>query len=257
MVALLLMAAAVMGLALGLLGGGGSILTLPLLMHGMDIGAREAIAASLAVVGITSLVGLVQHARKGNVRWAVGLGFAAFSMAGAWLGGWLAAYVPAMVLLGGFILMMVATGVAMLRGRKDAPCGPAPIAAHVQVQWGKVAIEGLLVGAVTGLVGAGGGFLVVPALTLLGGLSMRHAVGTSLLVIALKSAAGLAGHAMHVEIPWDAVMLISGGAVAGAWAGAVLSSRISPDRLRRVFAIFVLVMAVVMTGLEVRGLLLG
>ncbi|MFT7626355.1 MAG: putative membrane protein YfcA, partial [Myxococcota bacterium] len=167
--------AVVMGVTLGLLGGGGSILAVPLLVYVVGLDAKEAIATSLVVVGATSFAATILHARAGNVRWKRGLMFGGFAMAGAWVGGFAARWVPGPVLLALFGAMMVVAGIAMLRQRKEhVPNGPAPIF--------KTALEGLFVGAVTGLVGAGGGFIVVPALVLLGGLDMRSAVGTSALV---------------------------------------------------------------------------
>ena len=131
----------------------------------------------------------IPHARAGRVRWRTGLLFGAAGMAGAYGGGRLAAFVPPAVLLAGFAVMMLATATAMLRGRHD---GPGRQRRELPVA--RVLLDGVVVGLVTGLVGAGGGFLVVPALALLGGLPMPVAVGTSLVVIAMKSFAGLAGY---------------------------------------------------------------
>ena len=222
----------------GLLGGGGSILTTPILIYALGVETKAAIATSLLVVGVTSVAAVVQHARAGNVEWRTGLIFGGAGMAGAYIGGFVAAWVPAAVLMTLFGVMMLATSVAMFRGRKDVgtPAG------HRQALW-KIVAEGLVVGVVTGLVGAGGGFLVVPALALLGGLPMKKAVGTSLLVIALKSFAGYAGHAAHVSVDFQLAALVSGAAVVGSFAGSRLANRIPADALRRGFAVFVLVMA--------------
>lgn len=224
------------GLALGLLGGGGSILTVPIFIYLLGLEAKTAIATSLLVVGITSAVALLQHARAGNVRGRVGLLFGGFGMLGAYAGGKLAALLPAWVILTLFAALMVGTAVAMLRGRSSTVEG-AP-----QALW-KIAVEGLVVGVVTGLVGAGGGFLVVPALALLGGLPMRQAIGTSLLVIALKSFAGFAGYLSHVEVDYTLSAWITGAAVLGSLAGTRLGARLNQEALRRGFAYFVLVMA--------------
>jgi uncharacterized membrane protein YfcA len=172
------------GVSLGLLGGGGSILTVPILVYVIGVPAHEAIALSLLVVGTTSLSALVPHARRGSVRWKTGALFGATSMAGAYGAGKLAHLVPATILLLLFGTMMLVTAVAMMRGPRaaehDAPEGPLRELPIV-----KIVLEGLVVGSVTGLIGAGGGFLVVPALVLLGRLPMRAAIGTSLLVIAM------------------------------------------------------------------------
>ena len=163
-----------MGISLGLLGGGGSILTVPLLAYVAGMDAKQAIATSLLVVRHTSAVGAISHARAGRVQWRTGLVFGAAGMAGAYAGGLLARFIPGTVLLIGFAVIMIATAVAMLRGRKDDQRRRIPRSLPAF----KIVLEGLAVGLVTGLVGAGGGFLVVPALALLGGLPMPVAVGT-------------------------------------------------------------------------------
>lgn len=227
------------GVSLGLLGGGGSILTTPILIYALDVEPKAAIATSLLVVGITSAAALVPHARAGNVEWRTGVIFGLAGMAGAAGGGWVAGFLSADLLLLLFAGMMLATAVAMFRGRKQPPAE----AEGKAIQVPKVIAEGLVVGVVTGLVGAGGGFLVVPALTLLGGVPMRKAIGTSLLVIALKSAAGFAGHASHVSIDWPLAGTVSVAAVLGSFLGARLTSMIPPEALRKGFAGFVVVMA--------------
>ncbi|MDP2314293.1 MAG: sulfite exporter TauE/SafE family protein [Pseudomonadota bacterium] len=238
MFALALVLSVLIGVALGLLGGGGSILTTPILIYALGVETKAAIATSLLVVGVTSVAAVIQHARAGNVEWRTGLIFGGAGMAGAYVGGFIAAWIPATVLMILFGLMMLATAVAMFRGRKD----PGPQTGSPHALW-KIVGEGLVVGVVTGLVGAGGGFLVVPALALLGGLPMKKAVGTSLLVIALKSFAGYAGHAAHVTVDLELAALVAGAAVVGSFAGSRLANVIPPDSLRRGFAGFVLVMA--------------
>lgn len=230
--------AVVVGLTLGLLGGGGSILMVPLLVYVTGLDAKEAIAASLVVVGVTAAVSVIGHARGGRVRWRTGLLFGVAGMAGAFAGGFLGGHLPGQLLMVGFALMMVATAVAMLRGRKDVD----PAAAHSELPVGRVLLDGVAVGVVTGLVGAGGGFLVVPALVLLGGLPMGIAVGTSLLVIAMKSFAGLTGYLATVSIDWALVGAVTAAAVVGSLVGARLVSRIPADALRRGFGWFVLAM---------------
>ena len=248
MTVLTLALAVLVGVTLGLLGGGGSILTVPLLAYVAGMDAKQAIAASLLVVGVTSAVGAVSHARAGRVQWRVGLVFGAAGMAGAYLGGLLARFIPGSVLLIGFALMMVATAVAMLRGRKTAASADQP--GH-RLPVFKIVLEGLVVGLVTGLVGAGGGFLVVPALVLLGGLPMPVAVGTSLVVIAMKSFAGLAGHLAAVDIEWGIAGMVTAAAVLGGLLGARLTALINPDVLRKAFGWFVLAMSSVIFAQEI------
>ncbi|AXE23975.1 sulfite exporter TauE/SafE family protein [Streptomyces globosus] len=245
MITLVLAASVLIGVSLGILGGGGSILTVPILVYLAGQDTKEAIATSLFVVGVTSLAGLVPHARAHRVRWRTGLVFGAVSMVGAYGGGRLAEYIPGSVLLIAFALMMLATAFAMLRTpRKAKAAGPA----RAELPVGQVVVEGLAVGAVTGLVGAGGGFLVVPALVLLGGLPMGIAVGTSLLVIAMKSFSGLAGHLSGVQIDWGLALTVTGAAVAGSLIGSRFAGRIPQDTLRKAFGWFVVVMGLFVLG---------
>lgn len=251
MVALTVALAVLVGISLGLLGGGGSILTVPLLAYVAGMDAKQAIATSLLVVGTTSAVAAVSHARAGRVQWRTGLIFGVAGMAGAYCGGLLARFIPGSVLLIGFAVMMIATAIAMLRGRKEV--GPAD--PHHRIPVPKVIVEGLVVGLVTGLVGAGGGFLVVPALALLGGLPMPIAVGTSLVVIAMKSFAGFAGYLSSVTIDWRMAAMVTAAAVVGALIGARLTALVNPDSLRKAFGWFVLLMSSVILVEEVHPVL--
>lgn len=245
MFAVVLALAVLIGMSLGLLGGGGSILTVPILTYVADVTPKAAIAASLFVVGVTSGAAVISHARAGQVRWRTGLIFGGAGMIGAYGGGHLAAYIPGRVLMVAFGVMMAATAFAMLRTPKKL----AP--AHAcELPLAKVIAEGVVVGVVTGIVGAGGGFLVVPALVLLGGLSMEMAIGTSLVVIAMKSFAGLAGHLGHVEINWRLTVAVTAMAVAGSLMGGKLAGRIPPATLRRGFGVLVVVMALFILGKE-------
>lgn len=243
MITVVLAASVLIGISLGILGGGGSILTVPILVYLAGQGSKEAIATSLFVVGVTSLIGLTPHARAHRVRWRTGLIFGAVSMVGAYGGGRVAEYIPGTVLLIAFALMMLATAVAMLRKGAGLKKGGHK-AAHTEMPVRLVVAEGLVVGAVTGLVGSGGGFLVVPALALLGGLPMSVAVGTSLLVIAMKSFSGLAGHLAGVQIDWGLALMVTTAAVVGSLVGSRFAGRIPQDTLRKVFGWFVVVMGV-------------
>ncbi|KAD4059861.1 TSUP family transporter [Arthrobacter yangruifuii] len=240
-----LLLSVLIGLSLGLLGGGGSILTVPILTYVAGMSPREAIASSLFVVGATSAVSAVGHARKGRVKWRTGLLFGAAGMVGAFGGGLLGGRIPGTILMIAFALMMVATSMAMIRGRKKVTPG-----GDGELRVGKVIIEGLVVGLVTGLVGAGGGFLVVPALALLGGLSMPVAVGTSLVVIAMKSFAGLGGYLTTVSLDWPLIAAVTVTAILGSLIGARLAGRIPEAALRRGFGIFVLVMGLFVLAQE-------
>ncbi|WP_405093903.1 sulfite exporter TauE/SafE family protein [Micromonospora sp. NBC_01392] len=235
---LTLAGAVLIGVSLGLLGGGGSILAVPLLVYVAGLPAKEAIATSLLVVGATSAVGVLPHARAHRVRWRTGLIFGAAGMTGAYAGGRLAGFVPAGVLLTAFALMMLATAAAMIRGRRPVEGRPTPR----ELPTLRVILDGVVVGLVTGLVGAGGGFLVVPALALLGGLPMPVAVGTSLVVIAMKSFAGLAGYLSSVRIDWTLAAAVTVAAIVGSLLGGRLAGRIPEHVLRLSFGWFVVAM---------------
>ena len=230
--------ASLIGISLGLLGGGGSILAVPVLAYGADLPAKEAIATSLLVVGATSLFALVPHVRGGNVDWRTGAIFSGAAMAGAYGGGLAADWFSGTTLLLLFSAMMVVTALAMFRGRREVEA-VVPRSLPVVL----VVVEGLGVGAATGLVGAGGGFLVVPALVLLGGMDMHKAVGTSLMVIGLKSFAAFGGHAAHLSIDVELALVVTAAAVVGSVVGALLAKRVPAQLLRKAFACFVLAMA--------------
>lgn len=245
MIALTVALAVFVGISLGLLGGGGSILTVPLLAYVAGQEPKEAIATSLLVVGVTSAVGAITHARAGRVRWKVAAVFGAAAMAGAYGGGRLAHFIPGNILLIAFALIMIMAAVAMLRGRKDVgdeSVGPLPI--------GRIMLQGASVGVISGLVGAGGGFLLVPALALLGGLPMPVAVGTSLVVISMQSFAGFAGHLAGETIDWKLAGMVIAAAVAGSILGGLLTSKIDPATLRKAFGWFVLAMAALVLAEE-------
>ncbi|MCS6798655.1 MAG: sulfite exporter TauE/SafE family protein [Myxococcota bacterium] len=256
--AIALLLFALVGVSLGLLGGGGSILAVPIFTYVAGLDAHRAIVASLVLVGVTSVVGLLEHARRGAVCWRTGLWFGLAGMLGAFPAGRLARLVPGPVLLALLALVMFATAAAMLRRRPiDATLAASgDVGQPARRPVVRIVLDGIVVGAVTGLVGAGGGFLVVPALVVLGRLPMDKAIGTSLLVIVLKTAAALAGHLDGADVDWSVVAPATGVAVAASMGGARLAAKVAPDALRRGFGWFVALMAVVLLGLQV-GPLLG
>lgn len=225
------------GAVMGLLGGGGSILTVPMLIAVLGLEEREAMATSLAVVVSTALVSLIPHFRAGNVALRQGLSFAAIGAASALGGGALSRFIPGPVLLGGFALVMLATGLAMLRDRRQ------PAASLEQPKPLRTALAAVGAGLLTGLVGAGGGFVIVPALTLLARLPMRQAVGTSLLVIALQGAAGLVGHLGHTALDFGLLWPLAAAAAFGSLGGAHFSARAPGPLLKKAFGVLVLVVA--------------
>jgi uncharacterized protein len=258
-IALGLLLAALIGLSLGLLGGGGSILTVPILVYVLGFGAKQAIAMSLAVVGATSLFGAVSHWRSGNVKVRIALVFGSVAMAGTYLGARLAIFFTGAAQLALFALVMLIAAVFMLRdgraldphesivGEPVDPATTLPLASILsrspaRVSFAIIVVEGLAVGVLTGLVGVGGGFLIVPVLVLLGNLTMRQAVGTSLVVIAMKSAAGFLGYLGQVEIPWGFMTLFTAVSVVGILIGAWLVQFVPQGMLKRAFAVFLVVM---------------
>jgi uncharacterized membrane protein YfcA len=228
------------GLSLGILGGGGSILTVPIFVYVMGYTAKQAIAMSLVVVGATSLVGAIRHWRVGNfdVRAAAVFGFLA--MVGARLGAELARVIPGIVQLALLGVVMLVAAILMLRRRDDSPA-QSPRAGGVFAA--ATAAVGLGVGLLTGLIGTGGGFLFVPALVLLARLPMKVAVGTSLFVITLSTAAGAFGYRGQVTVPWGVLALFTMIAIVGIFIGTWLLHYVSQQALRRAFAYFLFGMA--------------
>ena len=242
------LAGLLIGMILGLTGGGGSILTVPLLVYGLHLDTKVAIATSLLIVGLTSLAGLYVHSRAGNIRWATGGIFGAAGMVGAYAGGSVAQFLADFFQLLLFASVMIGSGVAMLRQRCAPSAAPSPRARH----WLRVTSDGVICGGVTGLVGAGGGFLIVPALALLGGMPMHMAVGTSLLVIAMNCFSALAGYVLHshVDIELHVAAVITLCAIAGTVAGTRVARAVPAARLQQMFGVFVLVVAAILIVTE-------
>ena len=232
--------ATLVGVSLGFFGGGGSILTVPLLVYVFGLPPKSAIASSLLVVAAASAVGAVRHAHAGSVDVRSGLLFGAAGMASAHAGARAAAWLDGGLLLLLFSAVMGLTASAMWRGRRAPAEAPAGGIAPT-----RLLLQGLAVGGLTGLVGAGGGFLIVPALVLFAGLPMRRAVGTSLVVIVLNTLAGFAGYVGHAEVDGPLTAAVATAAVAGSFLGTRLAHRVDPEALRRAFAGFVAAMAAV------------
>lgn len=237
------------GLTLGLLGSGGSILTVPILVYVLGEPDKVAIAESLAIVCGISLLASLPHAARGRVHLRSVLFFGLPGMAGTWTGAWLARPVPGAFQLAVFALVMLAAAVAMLRRR------PVPLDAPPRRAFWKIALEGLGVGAMTGFAGVGGGFLIVPALVLLGGLPMGRAVGTSLVVIAMNSASGFYKYLdVLPESPdWKLIGVFVGLGGLGALLGSFLGTRVPQDRLRRAFGFLLLAVALLILADKLSG----
>jgi uncharacterized membrane protein YfcA len=243
---LAVLAALAIGLSLGLLGGGGSVLTVPVFVYMLGLPAKQAIAMSMPVVGCTSLIGALGHWRAGHVAWRTALAFGATTMLGAFAGArasvWLTG-TQQLLLLGA---AMAAAALSMLRRTPLSATAVAPAPAAQ----GTLAAVGLAVGVLTGLVGIGGGFLVVPALVLLARVPMAQAIGTSLVVITLNAVMGTAGHLGHAAFDWETIGWFTACAITGSVAGTRLARRVPPATLRRGFAWFLLAVAVLLAWLN-------
>jgi uncharacterized protein len=232
--------ALIIGLTLGLLGGGGSILTVPAFVYALGYDPKVAIVMSLPVVGGASLVGATRHAMLGNVSLRVALPFGAAAMVGAFVGAKLAYLISGTTQLVLLALVMLAAAISMLR---NAKLPEHAIGAPDRPTLGLLAI-GVAGGMLTGIVGVGGGFLIVPALVVLGGVPMRQAVGTSLVVIAMNTLAGYAGYHGTVDVPWLMVLQFGGVAALGILIGSVLLKRVPQQMLKRAFAVLLLFIGV-------------
>ena len=229
------------GVSLGLLGSGGSIITVPVLVYLIGQDEKVAIAGSLFVVGNIALAGSLQYVRAKLVDWHNVLVFGVPGMAGTYLGAVIAAYVSGIMQLALFALVMLLASYMMLR-----PVVLSDIPHEPRASW-KIAGDGLIVGMITGLVGVGGGFLIVPALVLLGGMGIHAAVATSLVIIALKSYSGFYKYmdvleAQNLELDWQTLMIVTGLGIAGSFAGAKIANRVPQDKLKRWFGYFLIIM---------------
>jgi uncharacterized membrane protein YfcA len=233
----------IIGILLGLLGGGGSILTVPVLVYLAKLSAQEAIVTSLIVVCLTSLIAVISHARHRRVCWKTGLTFGIAGMLGAYAGGRLSAYIPDVILLALFALLMIAASFSMIKKPKTAPASVENCEENFcpkNLPVSAILLDGVLVGLITGLIGVGGGFLLVPALTLLAGLPIQAAIGTSLFIIVLQSISALFGHAGHITLNLQLTTIVTLCAIIGSFVGSYLSSIIHSRYLKPGFGFFVL-----------------
>lgn len=255
------------GFALGLTGGGGSIFAVPLLVYGLSVGPQQAVGMSLAAVGATAFLGAMERLRAREVEVRAGLLFSTGGVMGAPVGTWTGTLLPSAVLLVLFAGLMLVIASHMWLKSIDAPapdaggplseprqgilesggrsCGvenrPLAWSAHHVITLG---MAGLVTGLLSGLFGVGGGFVIVPALVLFGGMAMHSAIATSLLAIAVVSAAGLASYLWDGgKVPWESTALFVVGGVLGLEGGVLLSHRLSGPRLQRVFAVAIVLVA--------------
>lgn len=254
MVVLVILAGVLIGLSLGALGGGGSILTVPALVYLLGMDAYQATTASLIIVGTTSLFAMIPHARRGHVRAMSGVIFGVVGIAGALLGAQAAARIPGPVLLGGFAVLMLVVAALMLRraGRPDgAPdeSSSEPMLSLRPLRCRcarvlKLVVAATAVGFLTGFFGVGGGFALVPALVLALGFQMPVAVGTSLLVIVINSATALTTRlSTGLTLDWPLIVGFTTVAILASLAAGQLSARLSQSTLTRSFAVVLITVA--------------
>lgn len=235
--------AALIGLSLGIMGGGGSILTVPIFVYVLGFDPKLAIAMSLPVVGGTSLIGAVGHWKAGNVNLKTATLFGVIAMVGAYAGARLAVFLTGAMQLALLAVVMLAAAVSMLRSaRRDPSLGTVEDAPERPMALGLLLPVAIAVGLLTGVVGIGGGFLVVPALVILARVPMKQAVGTSLLVIAMNSVSGFAGYLGRVQVPWGFMAAFTAVAAVGILPGTYLVQFVSQRALKRAFAVFLLLM---------------
>jgi len=226
------------GVSLGLLGGGGSILTVPALVYIVGQSPQAAVTASLMIVGANSMMGAFMHRTQGTLNWKIALVFGGSGMLAAYLAAGWSKFLPPTTLMLLFATLMFVVGLFMI-------LKPQPSNEDGQGRgWLVTILSGLGVGTMTGFLGVGGGFLIVPALVMLVGLPIRQAVGTSLVVIAMNSVAGFLGHLGGPAIDMQVVLIFVAAGFVGALAGARLAKHTRPELLRKGFAVFVIVLAV-------------
>lgn len=245
--------AACIGISLGLIGGGGSVLAVPILVYIMGVSPKPAIAMTLFIVGFVSLIGIIPHWKQGNVNLKTAFMFGSATMLGAFVGAKIAnlPFITGTIQMILFALMMLlAAGFMIYKSSKstvksannelDLNLYLQPVCKYC---WLWMMSEGLGVGVLTGLVGVGGGFAIVPALVLLGNTPIKEAIGTSLLIITLNSVAGFLGYLGSVPLNWNLMATFTLAASLGTFWGAYLSQFINPKQLQRVFGYFLVVVA--------------
>lgn len=256
--------ALLIGLILGLIGGGGSILTVPILFYVLSIDATTATAYSLFVVGTTALVGAIRNAQKGMIDYKTGIVFAIPALIAVfstrhfvmpaipdtlfYVGDFLVNKDFAIMVF--FAIIMLVAAFSMIKGRKDSGNGNVEVVYNYPL----IIIEGFVVGFLTGIVGAGGGFLIIPALVLLAKLPMKKAVATSLMIIAIKSLIGFLGDLQNVDIDWVFLSIFTSFSVLGIFIGIYLNKFIDGAKLKKGFGWFVLIMGVYIILKETWGM---
>ena len=263
---LALVSGGIVGFSLGLTGGGGAILAVPLLVYGLGVAPREAVGLSLAAVGVTSFVGFWGRWRTKQVEIRTGLVFAVAGMLGAPVGAWLSGLIPETVLLALFAILMLIVALRMWSKASEPAIAGLPVVCSTEAvdvdgptcrrdhdgkllltskcAWLLMAV-GVTTGVLSGLFGVGGGFVIVPALVLFSGMAIHRAVGTSLLVIALVSISGIASHLIAgraISVETTALFVVGG--IVGMLLGNPAGRRLSGPALQKVFAVAIVAVAI-------------
>lgn len=245
------------GVSLGLIGGGGSVLAVPVLAYLFSLDEKISTAYSLFVVGVGALVGGIQLAKKGNVDFRTAIVFGIPSLIGVYaIRYFVVPIIPdklfsvngfefsrRMLFLGLFAILMIPAALSMMRPSKKIDAESSKFA-RVSYNYSLIMVEGLVVGAITGLVGAGGGFLIIPALVVLAKLDMKKAIGTSLFIIAIKSILGFSADVIKTDIDWEFLLLFTGITIIGIFIGTFLNSKIDGAKLKVGFGYFIIAMAI-------------
>ncbi len=254
--------ALLIGISLGLIGGGGSILAVPILAYLFNIDERYATAYSLFIVGICALIGGVKQHYKGFVKWNVAFLFGLPAIIGvSVVRKYLIPVLPEvffninefsftrrMGMFGLFALLMIPAAISMIKKRKESVNKETITNSYNYII---IIVEGILVGAITGFIGAGGGFIIIPALVILGKLKMKEAIGTSLIIIALKSLSGFfLGDVIRLSIDWNFLLVFTMISLIGIFIGSYLNSFIDGKKLKKGFGYFIIVMAFFIFYLE-------
>ncbi len=243
--------ALVAGISFGFFGAGGSILLVPILVYVLGLPVKVSLGMALLILVLTGGIAAMAHARSGNVHWPVVLQWAIIGTIGAYGGARVAEFIPELVLMSIFALVVVVSSLAMLRKKSMTNVG------HARATGWRIGLVGLALGFFTGIIGVGGGFLLVPALVLLCDVDVKRAIGTSLAIIAVNSLGGFLGFSAHVQFPWAMTAVIALLTAAGSLIGERLGKPVPPEKIRPAFAIFLLLVGSVMVVQNVISIFSG
>lgn len=233
----------VAGVAFGVFGAGGSILLVPILVYVLHLPVKMSLGMALLILVFTGGIAALAHARSGNIRWKIGLQWSALGIAGAYVGGRIAEFIHPAALLTMFAVVVVVSAAGMISGRGQ---DRAAERGQSEPSLVKISVVGLTLGFLTGMIGVGGGFLLVPALVLLCGMDVKRAIGTSLIIISFKSLGGFLGFAHHTQFPILLTITIAAFNAVGSVVGERIGKPLPAGRLRPAFGVFLLVVGAVM-----------